>query len=1658
MIRNKRLLKVISIYLLVQFSFQIFFPTVSYALTSGPSQPEFSSFEPVSSSNMVDEFTGDFTYNLPLLEVPGPHGGSYPLSISYHSGVTPEEEASWVGFGWTLNAGAINRAVRGIPDDFKGETVTHHNKKPDNWTVTLGAGVFMELFSQDKGMATPSLSASYRYNNYRGFSVVKGLGLTLGGGFVNMGYSVSDGDGSFSLQISPMKLLQGRTDNVRDYTQGFLTSKISSTLSHLTSYSLGSKYGIFTYNQVNVMPTQVSKYSGATIDVSGATNFTPTQFPVGGGYNLMGSFSYQRNIDSQDIGAFGYLYSKDATVAHMMDYHIEKDNPFDKQDEFIGMPFNDADQFIVSGEGIGGGFRLYNRNIGHFGPTEVTSTSTMAQVGPEFEAGLNWGGGVDVGKGESTLKISDWRDRSNASLTSFKFADFSDASIDEPAIFRFNNDLGGMWGDKAVHDDSPTRFGVDANGNPNTSISDLANQGVRSGRSSYIGFHTNAQITGDVEKITTYSKRNWSTYVNRSQNAHQIGEIAVMNEDGMRHVYALPVYSKDERNLSFGLKGVKSQYIENNFISYQKREANMKIGQERLSPYAYSYLLTEIFTPDYIDKLRDGATQDDFGGYVRFAYNKVYGGAGTWYNWRMPYNGVSYQRNLLSDAGDDMGTLASGAKEIYYLKQIETKTHLAVFYVSDREDGLGALEGDAAMTKGAKSANKLKRLDKIELYSLESLGSFSRDAAGDIILPGSMPQPIKRVHLKYYEEFEDELMKGAPNSTSVTRGRLTLKKIYFEYNGVSQVKISPYEFHYKYPTSQSTPYPSEYVALNNFGGSLDENPQYDPFNIDAWGYYQPNGADRYAFMRTWLDQTKNGNVDFDPAAWHLKRIILPSGGEIHVQYEQDDYQYVQDQDAHVMVPLVTGEPLGIGQGQRYWIDLNKMGIAYGDAAAKTKLKELIEKRYIGTERKMYFKVLMALNKTGPSADLSTCNAEYLTGYASVTAVDYTSNGLYIDLQGRLPSGICQDFAYTHVIGKLNQSEDCNRSDGGKSDGLMAEITGTDNARAIAAVAAFFNATTDLVPGLSSALYCGDPNFSLSYLRVPTINPKKGGGVRVKRLMTYDNSVEGPMLYGNEYSYTTKDASGRAISSGVATNEPATIREENILVEYLPKSNQSWVSKVVAGKDKEVSEGPLGETVYPGSSVGYSRVVVTNIYSGKTSPGFAVTEYHTAQDNPIKVEKTDLNTRTNFDIQLGIWSNKFVNRQRATQGFSVVLNSMHGQLKRRATYPGNYTAAVDLSSPVTEQVLEYFSNDEGVPVMSSLYGSVSYKSIGREMDITLAQRSIEESSVNGNTEVDFTAGVFGIVIVPMASYMGSITKMDGLLNTHATTKVVRYPAVVKSVTTFQDGIYHTDEYVAFDESTGRPVAVKSEDEFKGAYLNQQIPAGWQYRNFAQRAMSEGKIIKSTGGLSMTFYSLSSDPNRFALKFTGGVGCQRLTEIAPGDLLKLSGDSFNPTPVMFFVETVDYGNDLLILTPDSRVAGGIFTGTPTINQITIVESGRNNRLSESAGEILFHDPDASSLTPSSFTILERYSTNSFTTALTNAYNAATLNIPFVVTGTYNDVNMAAYQHLAPSCKADWEHAKVTNAKFVRSSNSAGQVVLTMLEFYIDCDGTNTLIQNN
>ena len=105
------------------------------------SNQEVDSFEPVGTTQMVDLFSGDFNYNIPLFDV-----GGYPVNLAYHGGIGMEQEASWVGLGWNINPGAINRSMRGIPDDFKGDEIKKEFNIKDNVTYGLNAKSFLGGF------------------------------------------------------------------------------------------------------------------------------------------------------------------------------------------------------------------------------------------------------------------------------------------------------------------------------------------------------------------------------------------------------------------------------------------------------------------------------------------------------------------------------------------------------------------------------------------------------------------------------------------------------------------------------------------------------------------------------------------------------------------------------------------------------------------------------------------------------------------------------------------------------------------------------------------------------------------------------------------------------------------------------------------------------------------------------------------------------------------------------------------------------------------------------------------------------------------------------------------------------------------------------------------------------------------------------------------------------------------------------------------------------------------------------------------------------------------------------------------------------------------------------------------------------------------------
>ncbi len=1656
-----KVLKFVSVYLIINIFAEILFPTVAFALTSGPAQPEFSSFEPIATTNMVNEFTGDFTYNLPVINVPGPNGSGYAASLSYHSGGTMEEEASWVGYGWTLNPGAINRGKNGLPDDYNGEPILHSNKVPKNWTASTGARLGLEFFSADLvSVGGVSVGGAVRYNNYKGFGTSLNIGVSAYEGLASVNYSVSGEDGhSFSADINPAALVAGLArEKNKKVQKGLIYNKqyksktkkqyiATAALKKMASLNYGSQYGILSLFGVNDTRTYtVSNYNGMSVNIAFGLAGTPTPLEWGFEVGLNGSYSEQTSPQGYDRIGYGYMYLKNWNSSgsvdfRQADYRVEKETPFNKRDKFLPIPYCSPDQFTVTGEGIGGGFRLYNSSLGHVKPTQVLSTTSMSNVGLDINVGAEFGAGFNVGAGEHTLKSSDWKDEKDGNTKEYKFS----SANDEQCFFRFSGDLGGNVefsdNDDAYQASMLREINVPGVKRYNPWVDQTKiykNLNGRPGRSSYIGYHTNNDMIQSQPRVTAnggsiyyksytqedpningntdiysstipgrYDVEDVREYVNtasRTALQDRIGEIATYNADGNRYVYGLPIYAAFEKSLSVSVKEPYSNMptVNNNYIVYKGITGNTEVGEVSPSAYATSFLLTQITTPDYIDRNFDGPTPDDFGGWTKFNYRRLYGNVDKssvtgWFKWRFPYNGLAYERHELCDPRDDMGAFTSGYKEMYLMKSIETKSHVAYFITNktnltvvdangnsvnlkgsliDRKDGFGATLDDAQAAMNSTSQNnsqKQERLEKIILYAKNENNKISG-------------KPLKIVHFEYYDDGTDYnsskvLCKDLLNSDKVysnnkNAGKLTLRKVWFEHEGVVSSKITPYEFKYEYKKStdsdfQSLDLKSKYSSIIAYGDNFEgkENPDYNIYNIDNWGQYCPNGATRHKYMKNWVNQAKP-DPTFDPAVWQLKVIKLPSGGEILIQYEQHDYNFVQDQPALAMVSLINSNKTVGSKDEKgsessinkYYLNLNDIDIDQDEnnIVDDTELNALASRINTYLEngnKKIYFKFLYTLiGDIYP--EITGCGVDYISGYMNATATaDLTNKGIYISFSGnnsyKLPRQVCKDFV-TRTKSGLNITTDCNEA----RDAIGAAANLEDQMNIVRGL--INRLSTDFTGGSNN---CKSMSLENSYIRIPLLKAKKGGGIRVKRLLMFDKGLEpgqngDETLIGTEYFYVNEDGT----SSGVASNEPPSTREENALVNFLDKrATQSLYSKIVSGKDKDNFEGPIGEELLPPASIGYSRIVSQNIHTGKSGTGFKVSEYYTTWDYPLSkgVYNTEIDEAKDYLPLPAIWVNLNTNNKWVTQGYSFVLNSMNGQLERIASYIGNYMPGenMDTYTKSYEEVHEYFTPGEKVPVLDE-NGNIDYQYMGKEMDVTMESRSLEDIQSDGSVQIDAGTGIALFIPLFQFSIFPYLAYNEKKLRAHVTNKITRYPCILKKTTTTRDGIVHIEENKVFNKFTGDPIAKvitdgydglvldpNSSDKHNGSYTNYTIPASYVYKQLGQKATNErfkkeynssSIALTSVGNGAYSFNIPSSDSDLLGKK------------LIDGDLVRLKGGSLDG---LFYIS--GYTGTLVNL----KALSMINVGSGSFTELEVINSGYTNQLNLDAGTITTYGTDYS-----------------------------------------------------------------------------------------------------
>lgn len=893
----------IAIIILAVFIPTLFPVNLLYASGGGPTAPEAVAFEPVDATDMVNLISGDFSYVLPLLNIPSPEGG-YPLALSYHAGIAMDQEASWVGLGWNLNPGAINRSINGIPDDW-------HRSKVNQ--ITYNAGGEMTTYSGSfsigwkDGMYSVGLYGAYTENkSFGGTNSYSFNGGVMGNVSFLSGSVGSDGAslgissprignaGSFSLSYS--RNFESGTGSIGLSFSALRDSKASDGSKQNSwkfgsiGISLNSKNGLAYGYSILGTSMMSNNYSINNLSVN-SQSYSITipiySVSIGLGFHKVRYWSYQKHYTKYNgalyAGDIVNLVNSDPFPQHIAFdsynsiYKLDGDNQLDGDN----LSYISYDNYSVSGQGISGSFKPGIFEQGSL-INNYKSKSTNNSI-VHYKNGINNGFTKQISS--SNNKIHFYFDNENSSY------------------LRVSS---GSWTLLDFYSGVPPENHSPANQNLLTSVN-IDNQ-VFNGYNSTI----KKKRTGSViEVFTNQEIKSNSSLILQPNNYNRtsapdegIGAFRVTSMDGKMYHYSIPVYQKQKFTRTTDVDAD----FENKYLEMQEHD-----------PYATHWLLTAITGPDYFDVNQNGKVDEgDYGYWVEFDYGKWSDG----FRWSTP-----------TKTAEEAKIYEWGIKELYYLDKIKTRTHTAIFVKSVRQDNMSfnykvgnnenslewqpfvsrsfvkdkngnwAIEGvyenhdffvpnpDYTIAKGRygqyieTTQHRTLKLDKILLFNNNNFsvsknkGNQTSNYFGkvkfkeefEVFYMTSQLLGTKQSEInppswsgEFYNNVYDIndftvtdeqkaietirfnyattnlLAKNSRNSQALQKGRLTLNDINFIGKNGQQL-IPSYKF--------------EYINNSNYNANLEDN----------WGYY------------------KNS-----PQQWSLNKIITPTGANLNVIYEADD--------------------------------------------------------------------------------------------------------------------------------------------------------------------------------------------------------------------------------------------------------------------------------------------------------------------------------------------------------------------------------------------------------------------------------------------------------------------------------------------------------------------------------------------------------------------------------------------------------------------------------------------------------------------------------------------------------------------------------------------------------------------------------------------------
>ncbi|MEP7219233.1 MAG: hypothetical protein ABI876_09970, partial [Bacteroidota bacterium] len=586
------------------------------AQPSSPVQVDFSQ-PSVPAGPQVNTFTGAFTYGVPILSVPGPNGGGYSLTLSYNSNTPVEDGASWVGFGWSLNPGAIIRDVKGYPDDTK-DSIVVWNKSKRLWQVVAAGRVGIERASGDFGTdGKLAYSRSVIYSNEHGFAVRQGFDLNYKG-IADLNITSDEAKTSYGFTIDPslaMKSLHALGvsnlfgSNALVNGAGEVAVFAASGLATGTINRVANEWinGYASSVEATLPPAASPRYTGGSVNYDfGALVIIPPWFHLGAEVGLSGNFTYRDPVPNYSSKGIGFMYSSSAGASDIMDYFSEKTTQFRFSNPFLPIPFAAPDNYMITGGAPGGAMRLYNRGIGEFRPDYVHNTMSITNGGFELNAGARWGLGAGFGIGRHSFELGQWNRSGSSAFT------FDSVGGDRSVFFRYDGDLGGSL--LHAEDDRAVSAAINDDGDPDvpSNLFSSVNHGDRPGSIADVEFNLNRDLADTTDKGVPYKAFNKdrllttiSDFLNRDEDAiaKQIGEIAITDGTGNRYVYGLPVYARAQRRFSLGMQKIvedSASHIKSRSLAYgwlNELTDPIAVGEERPMPYAVAHLLTCVTAP-----------------------------------------------------------------------------------------------------------------------------------------------------------------------------------------------------------------------------------------------------------------------------------------------------------------------------------------------------------------------------------------------------------------------------------------------------------------------------------------------------------------------------------------------------------------------------------------------------------------------------------------------------------------------------------------------------------------------------------------------------------------------------------------------------------------------------------------------------------------------------------------------------------------------------------------------------------------------------------------------------------------------------------------------------------------------------------------------------